>query len=83
MRLGDRGVRENQDGAEDEERCCTAGQTIGHGKPPWRRRKNSISLCARIFKYSVWKIGNVRVYSQWLNSREDENGRVAFGSGCA
>jgi hypothetical protein len=80
MRLGGRGVRENQDGAKDEERCCSAGQTIGHGNPPWRRRKNSISLCERIFKYSVWKTGNVRVYSQWPNGKEDANGRGAFRS---
>src|SRR5271155_3549091 len=76
--LGDRGMRTNERGAENKNCYCGAGETCGHGIPPWRRRKSSISLCGRIFKYSVWKIGNVRVYSQWPNGSEDENGRGDF-----
>src|ERR1700722_1358651 len=62
--LGDHGTRENERGAKNETSCCCAGQASRHEKPPWQRRKNSISLCGRIFKYSVWKIRNGRVYSQ-------------------
>jgi hypothetical protein len=81
--LRDCGMRETERDAENERRCCDAGQTSRHCGISFLKGKRSISLCRRIFKYSVWKFRIVRVYSQGLSGSEGENMRNVFEDGRA